>query len=85
MTFLQDPEAAINAFVLTQEAAKRLGVQLRSAEVTAAEELEPELAAIAKDRPDGLLVYVCCISTPHWPQTYRILSSWLAASHALPR
>ena len=65
VTFLQDPEAATNAFELTQEAAKRLGVQLRSAEVTAAEELEPELAAIAKDRPDGLLVYPDMVLSSH--------------------
>ena len=65
VTFLQDPEAATNAFELTQEAAKRLGVQLRAAEVTAAEELEPELAAIAKDRPDGLLVYPDMVLSSH--------------------
>ena len=67
VTFLQDPEAATNAFELTQEVAKRLGVQLRSAEVTAAAELElePELAAIAKDRPDGLLVYPDMVLSSH--------------------
>ena len=65
VTFLQDPEAATNAFELTQEAAKRLGVQLWAAEVTAAEELEPELAAIAKDRPDGLLVYPDMVLSSH--------------------
>ena len=54
-----------NAFELTQEVAKRLGVQLRSAEVTVAEELEPELAAIAKDRPDGLLVYPDMVLSSH--------------------
>jgi putative tryptophan/tyrosine transport system substrate-binding protein len=52
---------------LQQDVAKRLGVQLRSAEVTAAAELElePELAAIVKDRPDGLLVYPDMVLSSH--------------------
>jgi putative ABC transport system substrate-binding protein len=65
VTFLQDPEAASNAFELTQEAARRLGVQLRSAEVSAAEELEADFTAIAKDRPDGLLVYPDMVLSSH--------------------
>ena len=67
VTFLQDPEAATNAFELTQEVANRLGVQLRLADVTAADELElePELAAITKDRPDGLLVYPDMVLSSH--------------------
>ena len=36
VTFLQDPEAATNAFELTQEVAKRLGIKLQAAQVTAA-------------------------------------------------
>jgi putative ABC transport system substrate-binding protein len=67
VTFLQDPEAATNAFEMTQQVAKRMGVQLRSAEVTAAEELEleSELAPIAKEHPDGLLVYPDMILSSH--------------------
>jgi ABC transporter substrate binding protein len=55
--FLHDPEAAPNAFNLTQEAAPRLGMTMQAAHVTAAEELLPELAMIAKARPEALLVY----------------------------
>jgi putative ABC transport system substrate-binding protein len=55
--FLQDPEAATVAYKLLQEAAPRLGAQMQVAEVTAAGELLPELAMIAKERPDALLVY----------------------------
>jgi putative ABC transport system substrate-binding protein len=52
---------------MTQQVAKRMGVQLRSAEVTAAEELEleSELAPIAKEHPDGLLVYPDMILSSH--------------------
>jgi putative ABC transport system substrate-binding protein len=57
VTFLHDPEAAPNAFRLTQEAAPRLGITLQVAEVGAAEELLPELTMIAKERPDALFVY----------------------------
>jgi putative tryptophan/tyrosine transport system substrate-binding protein len=55
--FLQDPEAAPNAFKLTQEAAPRLGIRLQEAQVGAVEELLPELTMIAKERPDALFVY----------------------------
>jgi putative tryptophan/tyrosine transport system substrate-binding protein len=55
--FLHDPEAAPTAFNLTQEAAPRLGMTMQAAQVTAAEELIPELTMIAKERPDALLVY----------------------------
>ena len=65
VTFLQDPEAATNAFELTQEVAKRLGIKLQEAQVTALEDLASELAAIAKDRPDGLLVYPDMILSSH--------------------
>src|SRR5262244_2360783 len=46
--FLNDPEAAPNAFHLTQEAAPRLGITLQVAPVGAAEELLPELAVVEK-------------------------------------
>jgi hypothetical protein len=49
--FLHDPEVAPNAFNLTQEVAPRLGMTMQAAHVTAAEELLPELAMIAKERP----------------------------------
>src|SRR5207253_1697341 len=52
--FLHDPEAAPNAWKLTQDAAPSLGIRLQSAPVGAAEELLPELALIAKERPDAL-------------------------------
>ncbi|MGA9038781.1 MAG: ABC transporter substrate-binding protein, partial [Pseudolabrys sp.] len=57
--FLHDPEAAPNAFNLTQEAAPRLGMTMLAAHVhvIADEELLPELAIIAKERPEALLVY----------------------------
>jgi len=55
--FLHDPEAAPNALHLTQEAAPRLGIRLQVAPVGAAEELQPELTMIAKERPDALFVY----------------------------
>ena len=55
--FLQDPEAATNALELIREAAPRLGIKIQAAQVEAAEELVSELAEIAKERPDALLVY----------------------------
>jgi putative ABC transport system substrate-binding protein len=55
--FLHDPEAAPNAFNLTQEVAPCLGMTMQAAHVTAAEELSSELAIIAKERPEALLVY----------------------------
>jgi ABC-type uncharacterized transport system substrate-binding protein len=55
--FLHDPEAAPNAFNLTQEVAPRLGMTMQAAHVIAGEELLPELTAIAKERPEAFLVY----------------------------
>jgi putative ABC transport system substrate-binding protein len=55
--FLHDPEAAPNAFNLTQEAAPRLGMTMQAAHVTVGEELLPELTEIAKENPEALLVY----------------------------
>ena len=55
--FLHDPEAAPNALKMTQEIAPRLGVSLHEAKVGAAEELLPELAAIAEEHPDALFIY----------------------------
>jgi putative ABC transport system substrate-binding protein len=57
VTFLHDPQAAPNAWKLTQEAAPRLGITLQQAPVGAADELLPELTMIAKERPDALFVY----------------------------
>jgi putative tryptophan/tyrosine transport system substrate-binding protein len=54
--FLHDPEAAPNAWTLTQEVAPRLGITLQQAPLRAAEGLLPELATIAKERPDALFV-----------------------------
>jgi putative tryptophan/tyrosine transport system substrate-binding protein len=55
--FLHDPQAAPNAFKLTQEAASRLGVTLQVTEVEGTEEQLPELATIAKENIDALFVY----------------------------
>jgi putative ABC transport system substrate-binding protein len=55
--FLHDPEAAPNAWKLTEEIAPRLGVTLQQAKVGAADELLPELAVIGKEHPDALFVY----------------------------
>ena len=63
--FLHDPEAATNAFKLTQEAAPRLGIRMQAAQVGAAEELLPELTMIAKERPDALLVYPDVVLSSH--------------------
>ena len=54
--FLHDPQAAPNAWKMTEEAAPRLGITLQQAQVGAAEEPLPELAMIAKQRPDALFV-----------------------------
>jgi putative ABC transport system substrate-binding protein len=61
---LQDPEAATNAFELIQAGAPRLGVQVQSQSI-AAEDLLPELAPIAKIRPDALLVYPDMVLSSH--------------------
>ena len=75
VTFLQDPEAATNALELTQEVAKRLGVQLRSAEMTAAEELEPELRRSRRTAP------MACWCIPTW---FSALIRGLGSSATLP-
>ena len=54
--FLHDPQAAPNAWRLTQEAAPRLDITLQQAAVRTAEELAPQLALIAEERPDALFV-----------------------------
>jgi putative tryptophan/tyrosine transport system substrate-binding protein len=54
--FVHDPQAAPNAWTLTQEAAPRLGITLQQAPVTTAEALLPQLASIAEQRPDALFV-----------------------------
>jgi putative ABC transport system substrate-binding protein len=55
--FLHDPEAAPNAWKLTEEIAPRLGVTLQQAKVEASDELLPELAMIGKAHTDALFVY----------------------------
>ena len=55
--FLHDPQAAPNAWKLTQEAAPRLGITLQQAAVEGTEELLPEFPMIAKEHPDALFVY----------------------------
>jgi len=62
---LHDPQAAPTAWHLTQEAAPRLGIRMLVAEVGAAEELLPELAMIAKERPDALFVYPDVVLSSH--------------------
>src|SRR5215467_13714421 len=63
--FLQDPEAAPNAWKLTEEAAPRLGIRLQVANVGTPEELLPELTMIAKERPDALFVYPDVVLSSH--------------------
>ena len=60
VTFLQDPEAATNAFELTQEVAKRLGIKLQSAQVTAPEDLRQSL------RPSQRTGLTDCWCIPTW-------------------
>jgi putative ABC transport system substrate-binding protein len=55
--FLQDPEAATNAYRLLQAAAPRFGVKMQVTQVMAGDELMSELAAVAKQHPDALMVY----------------------------
>jgi putative tryptophan/tyrosine transport system substrate-binding protein len=57
VTFLQDPQAATNAFDLLKQAAPSQGVQMQVAQVEADEDLLPELTKVAKEKPDALLVY----------------------------
>jgi putative ABC transport system substrate-binding protein len=82
---LQDPEAATNAFELTKEAAKHLGVQMLVAQVIADEDFLPELATIAKERPDALLVYPDMVLSSH-PRPQQLgdlaLKARLPAVHA---
>jgi ABC-type uncharacterized transport system substrate-binding protein len=63
--FLQDPEAATNAFQLTQDVAPRLGIRLQVANVGVPEDLQPELAMIARERPDALFVYPDMVLSSH--------------------
>ena len=55
--FLHDPQAAPNAFKLSQAVAPRLGVTVEAAPLEPAEGLLQELAVIAKEHPDALSVY----------------------------
>jgi putative tryptophan/tyrosine transport system substrate-binding protein len=63
--FLHDPEAAPNALNLTREGAPRLGISLQVSAVTVADELLPELEAVAKQRPDALFVYPDVVLSSH--------------------
>jgi putative tryptophan/tyrosine transport system substrate-binding protein len=63
--FLQDPEAATNAFKLTQDVAPRLGIRLQVANVGVPADLQPELAMVAKERPDALFVYPDVVLSSH--------------------
>jgi putative ABC transport system substrate-binding protein len=63
--FLHDPEAASNAFHLTEEAAPHLGITMLAAQVSGDEKLASELAAIAKEKPDALLVYPDVVLSSH--------------------
>jgi len=63
---VHDPEAAPNAFNLTQEAAPRLGMTMQAAHLSGAEELLPsEFDMIAKERPDALVVYPDVVLSSH--------------------
>ena len=63
--FVQDPEAATNAFKLTQDVAPRLGVKLQLANAGAPEAFASELAMIAKERPEALFVYPDMVLSSH--------------------
>lgn len=65
VTFLHDPEAAPNAWKLTEAIAPRLGVTLQQAKVGAADELTAELAAVGKEHPDALFVYPDVVLSSH--------------------
>ena len=54
-----------NVRKLAQEVAPRLGIRLQEAPVGAADELLPELAMIAKERPDALFVYPDVVLSSH--------------------
>jgi putative ABC transport system substrate-binding protein len=55
--FLHDPQAAPNAWNLTEKAAPSLGITLQQASLEGTEELLPEFPMIAKEHPDALFVY----------------------------
>ena len=63
--FLHDPQAAPNAWKLTQAAAPGLGITLQQASVEGTEELLPEFPMIAKEHPDALFVYPDVILSSH--------------------
>lgn len=65
VTFLHDPEAAPNAWKLTEAIAPRLGVTLQQAKVGTADELTAELAAVGKEHPDALFVYPDVVLSSH--------------------
>ena len=54
--FLHDPQAAPNAWKLTQEAAPRLGITLQQVPVRTAGDLLSDLATMAEEHPDALFV-----------------------------
>ena len=83
--FLHDPQAAPDAWQLTQEAAPRLGIRLQQAQVGTAEELTPELAIIDKEHPDALMLYPDVVLSSH-PRPQQIadfaLKAHLPTMHA---
>jgi putative ABC transport system substrate-binding protein len=64
VAFLHDPEAAPNAFKMTQEVAPGLGITLQPHDV-GAEDLQQELAAVANEHPDAMFVYPDVILSSH--------------------
>ncbi len=65
VTLLQDPEAATNAYELTRDAAKSLGVEVRVVHVLGGEGLAEELASVEKEKPDALLIYPDMVISTH--------------------
>jgi putative tryptophan/tyrosine transport system substrate-binding protein len=63
--FLHDPQAAPNAWKLTEKVAPRLGVTLQQAKVEAADRLLAELDEIQRERPDALFVYPDVVLSSH--------------------
>jgi putative ABC transport system substrate-binding protein len=64
VAFLHDPEAAPNAFKMTQEAAPGLGITLKAHDV-GAEDLQQELAAVANEHPEAMFVYPDVVLSSH--------------------
>ena len=57
VVYLHNPNQGAMGLELTQKASLQLGLTVRAVEMRSPDELDNALAAIAKERPDALLVY----------------------------